>query len=112
MAASAPGVEFYSGYDAGLPQAAAVGAAGIVSGFSSAFPKPFRVLVDAINRDDREAVGAAQHAVLQIMSVMGQSIGRAKLAQSLSGRVGPYSRMPVQPPQDDAAIRELVAAYG
>lgn len=109
--ACGPGVELYSGYDAGVPQAVADGAAGVISGFSSAFPRPFRALVDAIGRSDPAAVEVAQEAVLEIMAVMGNSIGAAKVTQSLSGLTGPHARMPVQFPAGTDPIGALLAKY-
>lgn len=109
-----PGVEIYSGNDAGLPDIAAAGGAGVVSGFSSAFPLTFRRLTDALAEGDRGLVDAAQADVIEVLAALGQSIGAAKVAISLRGLCEPHARMTLQPPNEAEieTIRLLVERYG
>jgi 4-hydroxy-tetrahydrodipicolinate synthase len=103
VAACLPGTEVFSGNDAGIPDAVSAGGTGVISGFSSAFPRTFRRLIDAINDGDATAVDAAQEAVLHITEVMANSIGAAKVAQSLRGLGHAGARMTIQHPNETAS---------
>lgn len=114
VASCGPGVEIYSGNDAGMVEALAAGGAGVVSGFSSAFPATFRRLADTLGDGDSAGLEAAQADVIQVLSVLGIRIGAAKVAQSLRGLCEAHARMTVQLPDDAEVekIRALVERYG
>ena len=100
--AAAPGMAIYSGNDADPWASMRAGAAGVISGRSSAYPEVYGAL-----RTDP----AAQDRLDQIVA-LGASIGRLKHALSVRGLAGTTARMTVDPPDEAtaAAIAELVAA--
>jgi 4-hydroxy-tetrahydrodipicolinate synthase len=94
--ACAPGLEFYCGDDSAPGRSMAAGAAGVISGRSSAYP---------------EAYAAGDQDRIDEIVALGASIGRIKYALSLRGFGQVVARMPVGPPDDatKAAIAAVVA---
>jgi 4-hydroxy-tetrahydrodipicolinate synthase len=114
IAACPPSVEIYSGNDAAFPETVAAGGAGVVSGFSSAFPLTFRRLADALNDGDAAGIEAAQSDVLRVTAVLNGRVGAAKVVQSLRGLGEGHARMTVQLPDERSTeeIAALVDVYG
>jgi 4-hydroxy-tetrahydrodipicolinate synthase len=92
-AACAPGLEFYCGDDSAPARSMAAGAAGIISGRSSAYAEIYAA------RD--------QERIDQIVA-LGASIGRIKHALRLRGFGSDTARMPADPP-DEAAATAIAA---
>jgi 4-hydroxy-tetrahydrodipicolinate synthase len=100
--AAAPGLAIYSGGDADPWASMRAGAAGLISGRSSAYPEVYAAL-----RTDPAAQGRLDQIV-----ALGASIGRLKHALSVRGLAGTTARMTIDPPDaaTAAAIAEQVAA--
>ncbi len=100
--AAAPGTAIYSGNDANPWASMRAGAAGVISGRSSAYPEVYGAL-----RTDP----AAQDRLDRIVA-LGASIGRVKYALSVRGLAGTTARMTVDPPDETtaSAIAEQVGA--
>lgn len=101
------GFAVYSGDDGHVPEAAGAGAAGIVSGMSSALPELFATLAADPGKP------LARSAAAEAAALIGPSIGRLKYALSARGLAGTASRMTVDPPDaaTRAAIDELMAPW-
>jgi 4-hydroxy-tetrahydrodipicolinate synthase len=97
FAAAAPGLDFYCGDDSSPSRSLAAGAAGVISGRSSAFA---------------EVYAAGDQARIDEIVALGASIGRIKHAIALRGFGRAAARMPVGPPDQatEAAIAALVAS--
>jgi 4-hydroxy-tetrahydrodipicolinate synthase len=95
-AAAGPGLDFYCGDDSAPARAVAAGAAGVISGRSSAFAEVYA----AQDQDGIDEIVA-----------LGASIGRIKHALMLRGFGGDTARMPVSRPDQAtaAAIAKIVA---
>jgi 4-hydroxy-tetrahydrodipicolinate synthase len=93
--ACAPGLEFYCGDDSAPARSVAAGAAGVISGRSSAYP---------------EIYAAGEQERIDDVVATGASIGRIKYALSLRGFGSAIARMPAGPPgdADAAAIATIV----
>ena len=93
--AAAPGLEFYCGDDSAPARVMAAGAAGVISGRSSAYA---------------EAYAAGDQDRIDAIVATGASIGRIKHALFLRGFGPAVARMPVGPPDDAdaAAIATIV----
>ncbi|HLI40820.1 MAG TPA: dihydrodipicolinate synthase family protein [Streptosporangiaceae bacterium] len=100
--AAAPGLRIFTGDDSEPAAAQRAGAAGLISGRSSAYPEVYAALADALGRGDDAAARRGQQAVDRIVAT-GQSIGRLKLALRLRGLGGETARMTVDPPPAEAA---------
>jgi len=103
--AAAPGLRIFSGNDANPAASMRAGAAGVISGRSSAYPEVYA----ALGRDP------AEQGRLDRIVALGASIGRLKHALQVRGLVsgsGATARMTVDPPDPDtaAAIAAEVAA--
>jgi 4-hydroxy-tetrahydrodipicolinate synthase len=96
-AAAAPGLEFYCGDDSAPARSVAAGAAGVISGRSSAYPEVY-----AAGRQER----------IDEIVALGASVGRIKHALMLRGFGPAVARMPVNPPDEAtaAAIAAIVAS--
>jgi 4-hydroxy-tetrahydrodipicolinate synthase len=94
--ACGPGLEFYCGDDSAPSKSVAAGAAGVISGRSSAYPEVY-----AAGDQDR----------IDEIVALGASIGRIKYAVSLRGFGEAVARMPVGLPDEavKAAIASVVA---
>jgi 4-hydroxy-tetrahydrodipicolinate synthase len=94
--ACAPELEFYCGNDSAPGKSTAAGAAGVISGRSSAYP---------------EVYAAGDQERIDEIVALGASIGRIKYALSLRGFGQAAARMPAGPPDDatKAAIASVVA---
>jgi 4-hydroxy-tetrahydrodipicolinate synthase len=94
--AAAPGLEFYCGDDSAPARTVAAGAAGVISGRSSAYA---------------EAYAAGDQQLIDEIVATGASIGRLKHALALRGFGKGTARMPADPPDDAtaAAIEAIVA---
>ena len=101
--AAPAGFAVYTGDDSQVVEAARVGASGVVSGVSSAFPAPFAELLAAVLADEDEP---DTRVTAEAVRLLGPSIGRLKYAQSLLGLAGPHARMAVDSP--DAAVRAAI----
>lgn len=91
--AAAPGLEFYCGDDSAPARSMAAGAAGVISGRSSAYPEAY--------------ASGGQERIDEIVA-LGASIGRIKHALRLRGFGSGTARMPADPP--DEATAEAIAA--
>ena len=105
--AAAPGVAIFSGNDANPAAAMRAGAAGVISGRSSAYPEVYAALRDETLRHQPEG-----QARLDRIVALGASIGRVKHALAERGLATTAARMTVDPPDPDtaAAIAAEVAA--
>ncbi|MFT4109971.1 dihydrodipicolinate synthase family protein [Propionicimonas sp.] len=95
------GFRVYSGNDADLFELADAGAAGVVSGVSSVFPRPF---VDAIGTLRRQGARAEAVEELQaaVAAVSFGDISALKLAGSVQGLMSPAVRAAVEPLSEEA----------
>jgi 4-hydroxy-tetrahydrodipicolinate synthase len=107
--AAAPGRRIYSGNDADPRAAMRAGAAGVISGRSSAYPEVYA----ALRRPEPDLAAAAQQTLDRIVA-LGASIGRLKHALQARGLACAAARMTVDPPGPElaAAIEAEVAALG
>ncbi len=103
--AEAPGLRFFSGDDSRPRWSMAVGAVGLVSGRSAAYPEVYAALAGALR--DGTDVDHCQEALDRIVA-LGASIGRLKHAITLRGFGTEAARMTVDPP--DAATAKAIAA--
>lgn len=101
-------VRLWSGADASLARVVRGGAAGVVSGLSSAFPGPFAALADAVAAGDAEAERAAQADADRVEAVVGATPERVKHALRELGVGGATMRMPA--PLVDPAAAERIRA--
>jgi 4-hydroxy-tetrahydrodipicolinate synthase len=102
----------YSGNDVEFRAVVQAGAAGAVSGVSSAFPEPFVALRDALRRGDEAAAADAQRQVEQAVAAVGGNAALIKAALALRGLPAGPTRVALDPPtpaQRDA-ITDAVAA--
>jgi 4-hydroxy-tetrahydrodipicolinate synthase len=100
--AAAPATAIYSGNDADPWASMRAGAAGVISGRSSAYPEVYGALrADPAAQDRLDAIVA-----------LGASIGRLKHALGVRGLAGTTARMTVDPPDEPtaAAIAQQVGA--
>jgi 4-hydroxy-tetrahydrodipicolinate synthase len=111
--AAPEGFTIYSGNDVEFGAFSRAGGAGGVCGVSSAFPRPFVALRDALRRGDEPAAAAAQKDVEQAVAAVGGNVALIKTALALRGLPAGPPRValdPPTPPQMDAitaAIKEL-----
>jgi 4-hydroxy-tetrahydrodipicolinate synthase len=98
-AAQTPGLSFFCGDDANPARSAWLGAAGVISGRSAAYPEVYAGLSgpDAVAWQER----------LDRIVPLGSSIGRIKHAIALRGFGGETARMAADPP--DAEVAALIA---
>ena len=104
-AAATPGLRIFSGNDASPWASMRAGAAGVISGRSSAYPEVYA----AVRHDE-----AAQERLDRIVA-LGASIGRLKHALGVRGLAGTAARMTVDPPGPEVAAAisaEVAAAAG
>lgn len=106
-AAAAPGLRLFSGDDSHPAATMRAGAAGLISGRSSAYPEIYASLGAALGAGDVSGAGRYQ-LVLDRIVALGASIGRLKYALQLRGLGGTTARMAVDPP--DAALAGAIAA--
>ena len=111
--AAPDGFEIYSGNDLEFGAFSRAGGAGGVCGVSSAFPRPFVTLRDALRRGDEAAADAAQRDVEQAVAAVGGNVALIKTALALRGLPAGPPRVALDPPtpeQMDAiatAVKEL-----
>lgn len=109
-----PDQELFSGDDSTLPRVMALGGHGVVSGVSSAFPKTFAALVDALDKGDEPTIAKIQADVKEIVSMVGSPLSHLKYA--LAARTGATwaCRMSQPAVAGDVAsrIEALVATHG
>lgn len=91
------GFEVYSGNDVEFAGVVRAGATGAVSGMSSAFPRPFVALRDALRGGDEQAVTSAQAGVEQVAAALG-TVALIKAALALRGLPAGPPRVAVDPP--------------
>ena len=96
--AAAPGLRIFSGNDASPWASLRAGAAGVISGRSSAYPEVYA----ALGKDP------AVQGQLDRIVALGASIGRLKHALHVRGLASPAARMTVDPP--DPGVAAAVAA--
>ena len=108
-----PHQELYSGDDSTLPRVMALGGSGVISGVSSAFPKIFSELVEALDTGDPARIEAVQTSVRTIVAMVGSPLSHLKAA--LAARTGSTwsSRMsqPALKADDVASITNLVRSF-
>ncbi len=104
---AAPARRIYSGNDADPRASMRAGAAGVISGRSSAYPEVYA----ALRRPEPDLAAAGQRTLDQIVA-LGASIGRLKHALQARGLACAAARMTVDPPDQElaAAIEAQVAA--
>jgi 4-hydroxy-tetrahydrodipicolinate synthase len=103
--AAAPGLRIFSGNDASPWASMRAGAAGVISGRSSAYPEVYA----ALGQDP------AEQERLDRIVALGASIGRLKHALQVRGLSGPAARMTVDPPGPglaDAIAAEVAGSTG
>jgi 4-hydroxy-tetrahydrodipicolinate synthase len=111
--AAPEGFTVYSGNDVEFGAFSRAGGAGGVCGVSSAFPRPFVALRDALRRGDGAAAETAQRDVEQAVAAVGGNVALIKTALALRGLPAGPPRVALDPPtpaQMDAiatAVKEL-----
>jgi len=107
------GFAVYSGNDREFGDVVRAGAAGAVSGMSSAFPRPFVALRDALRNGDEQVVKAAQSHVEQVAAATGD-LALIKATLGLRGLPAGPPRVAVDPPTPDQldALRAAIDATG
>jgi 4-hydroxy-tetrahydrodipicolinate synthase len=113
-AAVPAGKKLYSGDDAMLPEMAAGGGAGIVSGVSSAFPVPFADLAAALRADDDEKIAVLVPRIRRLVAFFDASIPLMKQTWALRGQCRPGTRMAVEPapPGAEVVLRSFIEEFG
>jgi 4-hydroxy-tetrahydrodipicolinate synthase len=106
--AAPEGFAVYSGNDVEFGAFSRAGGTGGVCGVSSAFPRPFVALRDALRRGDETAATAAQKDVEQAVAAVGGNVAAIKAALTLRGLPAGPTRVAVDPPSP--AQREAIAA--
>jgi len=107
-----PGTPVFSGADDSYAEVVALGAAGVVSGVSSAFPDPFARMTEALVRGDRDAQREAQNAIDTVVPVVGPSLRALKVALARLGVIdSPTCRVAIDQvaPEIDAQISAVIA---
>ena len=107
-----PGFEVFTGNDASYAECVRGGAAGAISGLSSAFPEVFVAMRDALAAGDEKAVTDAQAAIDDIVRVVqGANFALVKKALDLRGiPAGPVRVALDQPtPAQVRELRDLIA---
>lgn len=99
----------YSGNDVEFGAFSRAGGTGAVSGVSSAFPRPFVALRDALRRDDEAAAKTAQADVEQAVAAVGGNVALIKTALALRGLPAGPPRVALDPPTP-AQLRAIEAA--
>ncbi len=115
LRAAPAGFTVYSGNDVEFGAVARAGAAGGVSGVSSAFPRPFVALRDALRAGDEGAAAAAQAEVERAVGAVGGNVALIKAALALQGLPAGPPRVAVDPPtpaQRDAVTAAVAALTG
>lgn len=109
VAAANADFRIFTGSDEAVPAAAAAGAAGVISGMSTAYPEVFWSLADALADGDQQRTDAAQRAIDRIVAT-GRDIGHLKYALAARGVTGTAARMAVGTVDADgaAAVAALV----
>lgn len=110
-AAAAPGAALLCGTDAGLAAAVADGAAGAITGLSSAFPATTMRVASWIAEGPGADAGAGRRAQADLdRATLASGVGAIKTALAARGICSPRARMPVETPDADRAARiaELV----
>jgi len=113
LRAAPAGFAVYSGNDVEFGNVARAGCAGAVSGVSSAFPRPFVALRDALRRGDDAAATAAQAGVQQAVAAAGGNVALIKTALAVRGLPAGPPRVALDPPTPEqldritAAVKEL-----
>jgi 4-hydroxy-tetrahydrodipicolinate synthase len=111
--AAPDGFAVFSGNDVEFGAFARAGGTGAVSGVSSAFPRPFVALRDALRRGDETAAAAAQVDVQRAVEAVGGSVALIKTALALRGLPAGPPRVALDPPTPEqldritAAVKEL-----
>jgi 4-hydroxy-tetrahydrodipicolinate synthase len=100
--AAAPGLKIFSGDDSNPAATMRVGAAGVISGRSAAYPEVYAALTAALDASDPDAAARHQQTLDRIVG-LGASIGRLKHALRLRGLAGTTARMTVDPPTGEVA---------
>ena len=98
LRAAPTGFAVYSGNDVEFGNFARAGGAGAVSGVSSAFPRPFVALRDALRRGDDVAATAAQVGVQRAVAAVGGNVALIKTALTLRGLPAGPPRVALDPP--------------
>ncbi|MFD2422521.1 dihydrodipicolinate synthase family protein [Amycolatopsis pigmentata] len=113
-AAVPEGKRLYSGDDGMLPEMAAGGGAGIVSGVSSAFPVPFADLAAALRTGDDEKVAVLAPRIRRLVAFFAASIPLMKQTWALRGYCRPDTRMAVEPapPGAEVVLRSFIEEFG
>ena len=99
LAAVPDGFVVFSGNDITFGDVVRSGAAGAVSGVSSAFPGPFVALAHALRRDDAQAAADAQDRVKRaVEAIGGGGIAAMKAVLTMRGLAGGPTRVALDPP--------------
>jgi 4-hydroxy-tetrahydrodipicolinate synthase len=113
LQAAPAGFAVYSGNDVEFADVVGAGAAGAVSGMSSAFPRPFVALRDALRSGDEQAVKAARVGVERVAGVTG-NVALLKATLTLRGLPAGPPRVAVDPPTPAQldALRAVIDEVG
>ncbi|MFE0593060.1 dihydrodipicolinate synthase family protein [Micromonospora echinospora] len=106
------GLPVYSGADAEFTEVVAVGGAGVVSGVSSALPKPFLEVRDALRAGDADALAVARERAHRAVAVTRQgNLAHLKAVLELRGVPASGLRAPLDPisPEDRRVLEADVA---
>ncbi|MET7750045.1 dihydrodipicolinate synthase family protein [Micromonospora sp. NPDC005367] len=105
-------IPVYSGADAEFAEVVDLGAAGVVSGVSSALPAPFLEVRDALRAGDSAALAVARERARRAVAVTGQgNLAHLKAVLELRGIPASGLRAPLDPisPQDRRTLESDVA---
>ncbi|SCL23312.1 4-hydroxy-tetrahydrodipicolinate synthase [Micromonospora pallida] len=106
------GIPVYSGADAEFAEVVAAGGAGVVSGVSSALPKPFLEVRDALRTGDADALAVARERAHRAVAVTRQgNLAHLKAVLELRGVPASGLRAPLDAisPEDRRALEADVA---
>ncbi len=112
-AAAPAGFRIFTGGDRDIARVIDHGLTGVVSGVSSAFPKPFAEMADAVASGDTAGIARLQKAVDTVVDAVLGDPERMKVALAMQGIDAGTSRMALDP-VDEAAraeLRNAVDAY-
>lgn len=108
------GQELYSGDDSTLPTVMSLGGSGVISGVSSAFPRIFAELVEALESGDASRIDPVQANVRKIVAMVGSPLSHLKAA--LQVRTGDAWACRMSQPAVSAGasttIADLVRSFG
>lgn len=105
--------QFFTGADDDILAGHRQGLKGVVSGVSSALPKPFQSLIEAIEADDASAIAKFDRATSDIVTLFAGRIAAIKHVLQLRGIANERMRMPSDAldPDSKVALARIVEEW-